>query len=107
GGLVWRTEKTRTQGVGCAFIERRLLQGIPQGFLGGQHALAVRAGRQVLLKVRRAHGVQFAIEVAMQLKLAMFTRHGVPPSVAAGRVRRGVAGGPGPSWTSRCRSGAR
>src|SRR5258708_12519996 len=61
----------------------------------------------MLFEIGGAEGVEFAVEIPVQLGLSLVTRHGGPPFTQAEKGNCATARAPGPELTLRCQSGPR
>ena len=92
-------QEADTQRFGSAFIETRLLNRTVQGLFRGKILFAIAARFEMFFEIGGAEGVEFAVEIPVQLGLSLLTRHGGPPLTQAekGNCATGRARGPAPT----------
>src|SRR5258705_7998250 len=100
-------QETGTQRLGSVFIETCLLNRTVQGLFRGKGLFAMRAGFEMLFEIGGAEGVEFAVEIPVQLGLSLVTRHGGPPFTQAEKGDCATARAHGPELTLRWPTGAR
>ena len=89
-------QETGTQRLGSTFIETCLLNRTVQGLFRGKNLFAIGASFEMLFEIGGAEGVEFAVEIPVQLGLSLVTGHGGPPLKQAekGNCATALAHGP-------------
>src|ERR1700733_6016862 len=91
----------------CALAQPGALNRGAQILLRFEFGDALRARKQMLLELRGACCVEFAVEIAVEYGVCQFTTHVGPPRSSLRRLVSAIAaivGAPGKVLTSRCRS---